>query len=53
MFMIFLMFVVFVTIFLLAFSVNLVETQSVNIVERFSKFVRIVKLNLTGNICVL
>nr|WP_178948148.1 SPFH domain-containing protein [Francisella sp. Scap27] len=50
MFMIFLMFVVFVTIFLLAFSVNLVETQSVNIVERFGKFVRIQKAGLNFKI---
>ncbi|AXA34689.1 SPFH domain-containing protein [Francisella adeliensis] len=48
--MIFLMFVVFVTIFLLAFSVNLVETQSVNIVERFGKFVRIQKAGLNFKI---
>ncbi|MCL4119309.1 UNVERIFIED_CONTAM: hypothetical protein GTU68_047706 [Idotea baltica] len=44
------MFVVFVTIFLLAFSVNLVETQSVNIVERFGKFVRIQKAGLNFKI---
>lgn len=50
MFMIFLMFVVFVIIFLLAFSINLVETQSVNIVERFGKFIRIQRAGLNFKI---
>lgn len=48
--MIFLMFVIFVVIFLLAFSVNLVETQSVKIVERFGKFIRIQRAGLNFKI---
>ncbi|MFT4694170.1 MAG: regulator of protease activity HflC (stomatin/prohibitin superfamily) [Francisella sp.] len=50
MFMIVLMFVAILAIVLLIFSVNMVETQSVNIVERFGKFIRIQKAGLNFKI---
>ncbi|MGQ4003042.1 SPFH domain-containing protein [Francisellaceae bacterium CB299] len=50
MFMVVLMFLAILAIALLIFSVNLVETQSVNIVERFGKFIRIQKAGLNFKI---
>ena len=50
MFMIVLMFFAILAIVLLIFSVNMVETQSVNIVERFGKFIRIQKAGLNFKI---
>lgn len=50
MFMVVLMFFAIVAIVLLVFSVNLVETQSVNIVERFGKFIRIQRAGLNFKI---
>ncbi|MEY8714057.1 SPFH domain-containing protein [Francisella philomiragia] len=50
MFMFFLMFLVIISIFLLAFSISIVETQSVNIIERFGKFVRIQRAGLNFRI---
>ena len=47
MFMVWLIFLVIISIFLLAFSVSIIETQSVNVIERFGKFVRIQKAVLT------
>ena len=44
--MFFLIFLVIISIFLLAFSISIVETQSVNIIERFGKFVRIQRAGL-------
>lgn len=48
--MFFLMFLVIISIFLLAFSISIVETQSVNIIERFGKFVRIQRAGLNFRI---
>ncbi|MBK2019783.1 SPFH domain-containing protein [Francisella philomiragia] len=50
MFMFFLIFLVIISIFLLAFSISIVETQSVNIIERFGKFVRIQRAGLNFRI---
>ncbi|WP_200883196.1 SPFH domain-containing protein [Candidatus Francisella endociliophora] len=50
MFMVWLIFLVILTVFLLAFSVSLVETQSVNVIERFGKFVRIQRAGLNFRI---
>ena len=50
MFMVVLMFFAILAIVLLVFSVNMVETQSVNIVERFGKFIRIQKAGLNFKI---
>ncbi|NBH64512.1 SPFH domain-containing protein [Francisella noatunensis subsp. noatunensis] len=44
------MFLVIISIFLLAFSISIVETQSVNIIERFGKFVRIQRAGLNFRI---
>lgn len=41
---------VIISIFLLAFSISIVETQSVNIIERFGKFVRIQRAGLNFRI---
>ncbi|AJI57578.1 SPFH domain / Band 7 family protein [Francisella philomiragia] len=48
--MFFLIFLVIISIFLLAFSISIVETQSVNIIERFGKFVRIQRAGLNFRI---
>lgn len=48
--MFFLIFLVIISIFLLAFSISVVETQSVNIIERFGKFVRIQRAGLNFRI---
>ncbi|MEY8766526.1 MULTISPECIES: SPFH domain-containing protein [Francisella] len=48
--MFFLIFLVIVSIFLLAFSISIVETQSVNVIERFGKFVRIQRAGLNFRI---
>ncbi|AIT10322.1 protease [Candidatus Francisella endociliophora] len=48
--MVWLIFLVILTVFLLAFSVSLVETQSVNVIERFGKFVRIQRAGLNFRI---
>lgn len=50
MFMISIIFLVILIVFLLAFSVSLVETQSVNVIERFGKFVRIQRAGLNFRI---
>ena len=50
MFMVVLMFFAILAIVLLVFSVNMVETQSVNIVERFGKFIRIQRAGLNFKI---
>lgn len=50
MFIVFLIFLVIISIFLLAFSISIVETQSVNIIERFGKFVRIQRAGLNFRI---
>jgi len=50
MFMVVSMFLAILAIVLLIFSVNMVETQSVNIVERFGKFIRIQKAGLNFKI---
>ena len=50
MFMVVLMFFVILAIVLLIFSANIVETQSVNIIERFGKFIRIQKAGLNFKI---
>lgn len=49
MFMVWLILVI-ISIFLLAFSVSIVEIQSVNVIERFGKFVRIKKVGLNFRI---
>ncbi|GMN89409.1 SPFH domain-containing protein [Francisella sciaenopsi] len=48
--MFFLIFLIIISIFLLAFSISIVETQSVNIIERFGKFVRIQRAGLNFRI---
>ncbi|WP_432773367.1 SPFH domain-containing protein [Francisella salimarina] len=48
--MFFLIFLVIVSVFLLAFSISIVETQSVNVIERFGKFVRIQRAGLNFRI---
>ena len=48
--MFFLIFLVIISMFLLAFSISIVETQSVNIIERFGKFVRIQRAGLNFRI---
>lgn len=50
MFMAWLIFLGILAVFLLAFSVSLVETQSVNVIERFGKFVRIQRAGLNFRI---
>ncbi|WP_407877212.1 SPFH domain-containing protein [Francisella sciaenopsi] len=50
MFVFFLIFLIIISIFLLAFSISIVETQSVNIIERFGKFVRIQRAGLNFRI---
>lgn len=50
MFVAWLIFLVVLIVVLLAFSVSLVETQSVNVIERFGKFVRIQRAGLNFRI---
>lgn len=50
MFMAWLIFLVILAVFLLVFSISLVETQSVNVIERFGKFVRIQRAGLNFRI---
>ncbi|APC90998.1 MULTISPECIES: SPFH domain-containing protein [Francisella] len=50
MFIVWLVFLLVLAIVLLAFSVSLVETQSVNVIERFGKYVRIQRAGLNFRI---
>ncbi|KEI35190.1 putative stomatin/prohibitin-family membrane protease, subunit YbbK [Francisella sp. W12-1067] len=50
MFMVWLVFLLVLVVVLLGFSISLVATQSVNIIERFGKFVRIQKAGLNFRI---
>ncbi|WP_407636825.1 SPFH domain-containing protein [Allofrancisella guangzhouensis] len=50
MFMFWLVFFTVLITFLLSFSINLVETQSVNVIERFGRFVRIQRAGLNFKI---
>ncbi|WP_208318261.1 SPFH domain-containing protein [Allofrancisella inopinata] len=50
MFMVWLVFLIVLIVVLLGFSISLVATQSVNVVERFGKFVRIQKAGLNFRI---
>ncbi|AVC45079.1 SPFH domain-containing protein [Francisella tularensis subsp. novicida] len=48
--MVWLIFLIVLAVFLLAFSISIVATQSVNIIERFGKFVRIQRAGLNFRI---
>ncbi|MED7819946.1 MULTISPECIES: SPFH domain-containing protein [unclassified Francisella] len=50
MFMVWLVPIIVISIILLGFSISLVETQSVNVIERFGKFVRIQRAGLNFRI---
>lgn len=50
MFMVWLVPIIVILIILLGFSISLVETQSVNVIERFGKFVRIQRAGLNFRI---
>lgn len=50
MLMVWLIFLIVLAVFLLAFSISIVATQSVNIIERFGKFVRIQRAGLNFRI---
>lgn len=53
MFMVWLVPIIVILIILLGLSISLVETQSVNIIERFGKFVRIQRAGLNFRIPVI
>ncbi|APD51259.1 protease [Francisella hispaniensis FSC454] len=48
--MVWLIFLIVLAVFLLAFSISIVATQSVNVIERFGKFVRIQRAGLNFRI---
>lgn len=50
MLMVWLIFLIVLAVFLLAFSISIVATQSVNVIERFGKFVRIQRAGLNFRI---